>query len=157
MSWFREQFTFSDLQRLLFRLSEHVRAFQGLTPAEISDLLGSSEKCTFAPGVHIVKEGNVGTHMYIILSGEARVLKSGRDGPVELARLVGADSFGEMALADNEARSASVVADSDCVLVRINDQIINTRPEIGLKVYRNITKVLSARLRTADELLAWRL
>lgn len=157
MSWIREQFTFTDLQRLLFRLSEHVKAFHGLTPAEISDLLGSSEKCTFAPGAHIVKEGNVGTHMYIILSGEARVLKSGRDGEVELARLVAADSFGEMGLADNEARSASVVADTDCVLVRINDQIINARPEIGLKVYRNITKVLSARLRAADELLAWRL
>jgi CRP-like cAMP-binding protein len=157
MSWIREQFTFTDLQRLLFRLSEHVRAFQGLTPAEISDLLGSSEKCTFAPGAHIIKEGNIGAHMYIILSGEARVLKSGRDGEVELARLVPADSFGEMALADNEARSASVVADTDCVLVRINDQIINARTEIGVKVYRNITKVLSARLRAADELLAWRL
>ena len=36
MSWIREQFTFHDLQRLLFRLSEHVKAFQGLTPAEIS-------------------------------------------------------------------------------------------------------------------------
>ena len=157
MSWIREQFTFSDLQRLLFRLSEHVRAFQGLTPAEISDLLGSSEKCTFGPGAYIVKEGNVGTHMYIILNGEARVMKSGRDGGVELARLAAADSFGEMALADNEARSASVIADTDCILVRINDQIINSRPDIGLKVYRNITKVLSTRLRAADELLAWRL
>lgn len=157
MSWIREQFTFSDLQRLLFKLAEHVRAFQGLTPAEISDLLGSSEKCTFAPGAYIVKEGNIGTHMYIILSGEARVMKSGREGEVELARLAPADSFGEMALADNEARSASVVADSDCVLVRINDQAINSRPDIGLKVYRNITKVLSTRLRAADELLAWRL
>ena len=157
MSWIREQFTFADLQRLLFKLSEHVRAFQGLTPAEISDLLGSSEKCTFGPGAHIVKEGNIGAHMYIILSGEARVLKSGREGEVELARLTAADSFGEMALADNEARSASVIAETDCVLVRLNDQIINSRPEIGLKVYRNITKVVSARLRTADELLAWRL
>jgi CRP-like cAMP-binding protein len=79
MSWIREQFTFADLQRLLFKLSEHVRAFQGLTPAEISDLLGSSEKCTFGPGAHIVKEGNIGAHMYIILSGEARVLKQRPD------------------------------------------------------------------------------
>ncbi len=157
MSWIREQFTFQDLQRLLFRLAEHVKAFQGLTPAEISDLLGSSEKCTFVPGAYIVKEGNVGNHMYIILAGEARVVKSGRDGEVELARLGAADSFGEMGLADNEARSASVIADSDCVLVRINDNAIHATPEVGLKVYRNITKVLSARLRTADELLAWRL
>ena len=157
MSWIRELFTFSDLQRLLFKLAEHVKAFQGLTPAEITDLLGSCEKCTFAPGAYIVKEGNVGTHMYIILNGEAVVTKSGREGEVELARLSSADSFGEMALADNEARSASVVADTDCVLVRINDQIINSRPEIGLKVYRNIARVVSARLRAADELLAWRL
>jgi serine/threonine-protein kinase len=157
MSWIREQFTFNDLQRLLFKLAEHVKAFHGLTPAEISDLLGSSEKCSFAPGAHIVKEGNLGSHMYVILSGEARVLKAGRDGEVELARLSPADSFGEMALADKEARSASVVADTDCVLVRLNDQIINSRPEIGLKVYCNIAKVVSARLRAADELLAWRL
>ena len=157
MSWVREQFTFHDLQRLLFRLAEHVKAFQGLTPAEISDLLSSSEKCSFAPDSYIIKEGSIGTHMYIILNGEARVVKAGRDGEVELARLEPAASFGEMALADNEARSASVIADTECILVRLNDQIINSRPEIGLKVYRNITKVLSERLRTADELLAWRL
>jgi CRP-like cAMP-binding protein len=157
MSWIREQFTFHDLQRLLFRLSEHVKAFQGLTPAEISELLGTAEKCSYAAGSSIVKEGSVGQHMYIILNGEARVMKSGRDGEVELARLMAADSFGEMALADNEARSASVVADSECILVRLNDHTINANPEIGLKIYRNIAKVLSSRLRAADELLAWRL
>jgi CRP-like cAMP-binding protein len=157
MSWIREQFTFHDLQRLLFRLAEHVKAFKGLTPAEISELLGSAEKCSYGPGKHIVKEGSIGTHMYIILNGEARVLKSGRDGDVELARLGPADSFGEMALADNEARSASVVADTECILVRLSDQTINANPEVGMKVYRNIVRVVSSRLRAADELLAWRL
>ena len=115
MSWIREQFTFHDMQRLLFRLAERVKAFQGLTPAEISDLLGSSEKCTYEPGAYIVKEGSIGKHMYIILNGEARVEKSGRDGEVELARLESADSFGEMFLADNEARSASVRPSCNCV------------------------------------------
>ncbi len=157
MSWIKEQFTEADLQRMLVRLAEHVKAFHGLTPAEISEVLGKSEKCSFPSGSYIVKEGNIGSHMYIILSGEARVFKDSRDSPLVLARLVAADSFGEMALADNEARSASVKADSDCVLVRINDKVINSRPEIGLKVYRNIAKLLSARLREADELLAWRL
>lgn len=157
MSWIREQFTFHDLQRLLFRLAEHVKAFKGLTPAEISEILGSAEKCSYRPGSYIVREGSIGTHMYIILNGEAKVLKSGRDGEVELARLSAADSFGEMALADNEARSASVVADTDCILVRLGDQNINANPEIGAKVYRNIVRVVSSRLRAADELLAWRL
>lgn len=157
MTWIREQMSFHDLQRLLFKLAEHVRAFQGLTPAEISDLLASAEKCSYTPGMAIIKEGTIGNHMYIILDGEASVVKAGTDGNVELARLGPADSFGEMALADNEARSASVIAESDCILVRLNDQAIKSKSEIGLKVYRNIAKVLSARLRAADEMLAWRL
>lgn len=157
MSWIREQFTFQDLQRLLFRLAEKVKAFHGLTPGEISDLLVHSEKCSFTAGAYIVKEGNTGKHMYIILSGEARVMKTGRDGEVELARLGAADSFGEMALADNEVRSASVIADDTCVLVRLDDKVIHSKPEIGLKVYRNIARLLSSRLRNADEMLAWRL
>lgn len=157
MSWVREDFTFQDLQKLLFRLSERVKAFQGLSPAEIGEVLAHAEKCTFAPGMAIVKEGNVGTHMYVIINGEASVSKRGRSGGVELARLAAADSFGEMALADNEVRSASVTTLTPCVLVRLNDQIVNARPEVGLKIYRNICRVLSSRLRSADEALAWRL
>lgn len=157
MSWVREPFTFHDTQRLLFKLSERVKAFQGLSPNEIGEVLSNAEKCTFAPGMAIVKEGNVGTHMYIIIDGEAAVTKQGRGGEVELARLGATDSFGEMGLADNESRSASVSALTPCILVRLNDSIVNARPEIGVKIYRNISRVLSARLRSADEALAWRL
>lgn len=157
MGWVREDFTFHDVQKLLFRLAERVKAFHGLSAAEIGEVLAHAEKCSFEPGMAIVKEGNLGTHMYIIISGEAAVTKKGREEPFELARLVAADSFGEMALADNATRSATVTALSPCVLVRINDQILNSRPEIGLKVFRNISHVLSARLRSADEALVWRL
>jgi CRP-like cAMP-binding protein len=157
MSWTREQFSFHDLQRLLFKLAEKVKSFRGLTPAEIGEILTHAEKCTFDPGVAIVKEGNTGPHMYIILEGEARVTKKGRDGEVELARLSAPDSFGEMALVDKEVRSATVSADTFCVMVRLDDKAFQAKPEIGLKVYRNIAAVLTERLRSADELLAWRL
>lgn len=157
MNWVRDEFTFQDRQKLLFRLGEHVKAFHGLTAAEIGEVLTNAEKCSFEAGMAIVKEGTRGTHMYIIIDGEAAVHKRGRQGPVELARLGAADSFGEMALADNEMRSASVTAMTDCVLVRLNDQIVNARPEVGAKIYRNISRVLSARLRSADEALVWRL
>lgn len=157
MSWIREQFSFHDLQRLLFKLGERVKAFHGLAPADIGDLMARAEKCTFEPGMAIVKEGNTGTHMYIILEGEAKVTKKGRDGDVELARLGAPDSFGEMALIDKEVRSATVTAEGFCVLVRLDDRAIEAKPEIGLKVFRNIAGVLCERLRGADELLAWRL
>ena len=157
MSWVREQFSFHDLQRLLFKLAERVKAFQGLKPGEIADLLATAEKCTFTPGMAIVNEGSVGSHMYLIIDGEAKVTKQGRDGEVELARLGPADSFGEMSLADREARSATVTALTSCILVRLSERAIDTHPEIGLKVFRNISRLLSERLRNADEMLAWRL
>ncbi len=157
MTWIKEEFHYTDLQRLLVKLAEQVKAFKGLTPAEMTDLLVQAEKCTYQEDAIIIKEGNVGTHMYVILDGDAVVTKKGHDGEVELARLTAADSFGEMALADNEVRSASVKALSHCVLVRISEQALSRKPEIAMKVYHNITKVLSERLRNADELLAWRL
>ena len=157
MNWVREQFTFQDLQRLLFKLAERVKAFHGLSPSEIGDLLSHAEKCSFDPEMTIVKEGSGGVYMYVIIEGEAAVEKLGRNNSVELARLGPTDSFGEMALVDNEARSASVKALTPCLLVRLDDKAINAKPEIGLKVYRNISRVRAARLRVADEALVWRL
>jgi CRP-like cAMP-binding protein len=157
MNWIKEEFDFNDLQRLLFKLTEKVKAFQGLTPAELTDLLSHAEKCSYEQDAIIVKEGSVGTHMYIIIHGDAVVSKKGADGDVELARLTSADSFGEMALADHEARSATVKALTPCILVRLSDQALRRKPEIAMKFYRNMSRVLSQRLRNANELLAWQL
>jgi CRP-like cAMP-binding protein len=156
-NWVREPFTFHDVQRLLFRLAERVKAFQGLSPAEIGEVLSRAEKCSFDPDTLIVKEGSGGMYMYIIIDGEASVEKRGRTNDVELARLGPTDSFGEMALVDNETRSASVKALTPCVLVRLDEKSINAKPEVGVKVYRNISRVLAERLRVADEALVWRL
>lgn len=157
MNWTREEFGFQDLQRLLFKMAERVKAFRGLAPGDIADLLSHAEKCTFETGMAIVREGNTGTHMYILIEGAATVVKQGREGEVELARMEPADSFGEMALTDREARSATVRALSRCVLVRLDIQAVESRPDIGMKIYRNIARLLAERLRNADEQLAWRL
>ena len=157
MNWIKQDLNFGDLQRLLLRLAEKVKAFQGLTQAEIMSLLSNAEKCSFDPDAVIVKEGNAGTHMYIIIHGEAVVTKKAHDTDVELARLTAADSFGEMALADKEVRCATVTALTACILVRINDQALNHNPEIAMKLYRNMSRVLAERLRNANELLAWQL
>ena len=157
MGWIKEEFNFTDMQRLLTKLADQVKVFQGLTPHGLSELLSHAEKCSFDPEAIIVKEGNVGTYMYVIIYGDAVVTKRGHDADVELARLTAADSFGEMALVDQEVRSATVKALSPCILVRINDNALARKPDIAMKFYRNMAKVLSERLRQANELLAWRL
>ena len=95
--------------------------------------------------------------MYIIIEGEAVVYKLGHDGEIELARLKATDSFGEMALADRGARSATVRALTPCVLLRLGEPTLSGKPLLAMKIYRNIAKVLSERLRSTDDLLAWRL
>lgn len=157
MGWIKEEFNFTDLQRLLTKLAEQVKVFQGMTAGDLTDLLSHAEKCSFDPDAVIVKEGNVGSYMYVIIYGEAVVSKRGHDSDVELARLTAADSFGEMALLDQEVRSATVKALTTCILVRINENALSRKPDIAMKFYRNMAKVLSERLRQANELLAWRL
>lgn len=155
-NWIKQEFNLNDL-RILHKLAEHIKVFRNLTPAEISDLLAKAEKCTYAPGTVIIKEGSVGAYMYVIFDGTAIVSKKGNGGEVELARLNAADSFGEMALADREARCATVTAMTSCVLVRLGEQLLIRNPEVAMKVYRNITVLLSERLRRSDEKLVWQL
>ena len=155
-NWIKQDFNLNDL-RLLHKLAEHIKVFQDLTPAEISGLLAKAEKCTYHTGTTIIKEGSVGAYMYVIFDGTAIVTKKGNEGDVELARLNAADSFGEMALADREARCATVTAMTSCVLVRFGEQLLVRNPEIAMKVYRNVTMLLSERLRRTDEKLVWQL
>lgn len=155
-SWVKQEFNLNDL-RILHKLAEHIKVFRNLTPAEISGLLAKAEKCTYQNGISIIKEGSVGAHMYIIFDGTAVVTKKGSEGEIELARLNAADSFGEMALADREARCATVTAMTTCVLARIEEQTLTRNPAVAMKVYRNITVLLSERLRKTDEKLVWQL
>lgn len=157
MAWQREDLSFHEQQRLLLKLTEKVKAFAGMSTADVMTLIGQCEKCMFPPLAEIVTEGNIGKHMYIILSGEARVIKQGREGGTELARLGPADSFGEMSLIDQTPRSASVIADCECHMMRLSTQWLDARPDLAAKIYLNIAKILTARLREADELLAWRI
>lgn len=142
-------------QKLLQKLSERVQAFNTLLPAEIGELLRLSEKKKYTAGMPIVREGERGQNMYVILSGAAKVTKRLPDGQEkQLALLAPADAFGEMALVDGETRSADVIAAVDCILVSISALTINKgNPSVGLRIYRNLCRVLAERLRETQKLV----
>ena len=131
-----------------------VSLFKQFTDEEVSSLVALSRVRAYKPGEFIVKEGERGTTFYYLLSGQAAVLK-GRDpehAPV-LALLDSGEYFGEMALLDNSARSASVVArtDVECLLVPEWEFMatLRSQPEMAIKVLR----VLSQRLRLSNQAL----
>lgn len=150
-NWIKEAFTFQDLQRIMFKLIDRVPVFAELSQQELIDLLANAEKCTFAPGDCILNEGSTGHFMYVITEGAASVAKKDAGGKAnELAVLGAGDSFGEMSLVDKDPRSASVTATADCVLIRIPESACWKNPVVSAKIFRNVSRILSRRLREAD-------
>lgn len=154
--WTKEKTDFSDMQRLMSRLIEKVSFLQGLTHKEVEKLLESSEKCTFEAGETIVRQNSTGAFLYVMIAGTVVVLKApspsdGKKPPRELARLNAGDCFGEMSLVDRDSRSASIIALAPCVLIRINEMACWKDPHTSAKIFHNIARTLSRRLRTMDE------
>ena len=103
-----------------------------------------------AVGEEIFHKGDLGTGMYVIYTGEVVIL----DGDTELARFGRGDFFGELALLDTEARSATAEAITDVRLLRIDqDDFYDLMEERG-EVLRSIVRSLSGRIRRQNELLA---
>jgi CRP-like cAMP-binding protein len=99
----------------------------------------------------ILFEDDPGDSLYIVSTGQVKVVLIGEDGrEVILSVLNDGDFFGEMSLIDDEPRSAHVIAmrDSRLLVLRRDDfqQQISQHPSIAVK----LLKVLVQRLRRAD-------
>src|SRR6188472_2689168 len=85
------------------------RLFEGLSDATI-DFLARELRAELIPtGQLLITEGEIASHMFLVLSGEVEVLhKGGSDHDVRVALLGPGDWIGEMAVLDVQPRSASV-------------------------------------------------
>lgn len=83
-----------------------VPLFSGLSKSQVRTLATTAKERSFQAGQTIVKQGEKGIGFYLILSGQARVSKSGT--PVGV--LSAGQFFGEMALLDEQPRTADVMA-----------------------------------------------
>jgi CRP/FNR family transcriptional regulator, cyclic AMP receptor protein len=139
-----------------------VPLFAGLSDPKISLVAGITTQRIIEAGTSIVKEGEKGSDLFILLEGEVEVsrtllLKIAGQGldqrDKSLMRLTADDHafFGEMALFDESSeRTASVVAKSQCVLACISRdkffRLAESDKEIGFIVLKNIVTILISRL-----------
>jgi CRP/FNR family cyclic AMP-dependent transcriptional regulator len=105
-------------------------------------------------GETIFSEGDEGTFMCIVHEGRVSVIKTDINLTAVVMGTEGAGrAFGEMAVLDGERRSASCVAETDCVLLTLAKSAMNSmleqQPSIGVKILSAIAASLSHRMRFA--------
>ena len=111
------------------------------------------------PGVEIIREGDGGDFMLMVLEGRIEVLRRDRwNTPQLLAEVDAGRTLGEMSMIDGEARFATCLA-TEPVLIAVLDReslarIIVEQPLLGAKILMELVLMLSQRLRaTSDRLM----
>lgn len=96
------------------------QTFSRLPADKLAAVLLKLEEVPVKLGDVVIRQKDPGDYFYIVKSGRYTVSRRTAPGQVEiLAPLAEGDSFGEAALLSGEARNASVVADTDGVLLRL--------------------------------------
>ncbi len=105
-------------ERLLRNLMATHRLFQPFNRAQRRDLLRRFTSHDVAPGTDIIREGDEGTGLFVVLSGEVGVGKESADGSaMPLATLRSGDVCGEMSLSGQSATTATVTASRPTTLL----------------------------------------
>ena len=151
-NWFR------PINKTTLDLLRSVPVFVGLSDRELRKVERYMVVRKFVEGEYVFAQREPGAGMYIVVSGRIKVtMASPHESTKDLATLGDGDFFGEMALLDESARSASVIATSanlELLSFFRGDllKLVQEYPDIASKILWNIGIVLSDRLRKNNEL-----
>jgi CRP/FNR family cyclic AMP-dependent transcriptional regulator len=142
----------------LYEVLSKVPIFQDLSRREFERIRGILHRRSFSADEAIVKEGDMGVGMYVILSGEVAILQeTDEGGMVELATFGEGDFFGDQVLLDESARTASAIARAQTRAVGFFRpdllELIERNPHLGLKIVMRLSHMISVRLRHTNRLL----
>ena len=110
------------------------------------------------PGVEIIREGEGGDFMLMLLEGRVEVLKRDRwNSPQVLASVEAGRTLGEMSMIDGEPRFATCVAAEPSLIAVLDREslarIIVEQPLLGAKILMELVLMLSQRLRATSQRL----
>lgn len=145
--------------------------FENLTPEQLELIASISTLITCNTGDVVIEQGTASDELYIIADGEVDILmdpsltgESSTSEQIIITTLRRGQSFGEMALVDQEIRSASArCGQQDTRLVVIPRlklmELCQSHPTLGYRLMHNLAADLATKIRTADtqmrEWLTW--
>lgn len=128
--------------------------FYELYDEEIEKLVADCSVVKFKDGEPIIKEGDTGSELYVILSGNAYTTKLLRDQALRVGELKKGDVFGETVLINEPLRATSVIASGQCDVLIVDHETIFKLFKSDTKIFAvlvlNLARMLTARLRASS-------
>ena len=125
--------------------------FSGLDGRELDSIASSFKERNYSEGERIAQEGSGGIGFFVIEEGRAKVTREGQD----LATLGPGDYFGEVALIDEGARTASVTAETGLRCYGLTSwefrPLVETNSSIAWKLLQAMARMLRDAQRRGDE------
>jgi CRP-like cAMP-binding protein len=125
--------------------------FRELDDEDLSKVAEVATEETYTASNQVFVEGTQGDALFVVKYGTVLVLKKGREGKEEVARMGPGQHFGEMAVIDDDTRSATVEVIENTGLIRITrgdlENLLEQNDSLAHRVYKAFTKYLSRRLR----------
>jgi CRP-like cAMP-binding protein len=132
-----------------------VKILADLAEAQLLHFVEFMEVQRVRQWTEIVKQGQHGDAMYLVLEGELRVrmMVSGKE--TILVTLTAGEFFGEISLFDQGPRSADVVANNDSLLLKVTaaafEKLRGEAPDLAASFLYAIAKTLTARIRADNK------
>ncbi len=117
-----------------------VPLFTGFSKRHLRRLAERADEVVFEAGEKIVQEGLLGETLFVVLEGQARVARRGRT----VARILPGDFFGELSALDGGPRTATVLAETTLVAVRLFRHtlldLLVAEPVLALKLLEGVAR-----------------
>ena len=124
--------------------------FRSLSEKQLASLGAHAAWRVYEKGDVILRQGELADSLFIIASGQVKVYMSEGDREVILKTLSSGDFFGEIAMLDQEPRSASVAAMERCHLQTLSYRSFQRTMEGSADIAKRVLETLAKRLRDAD-------
>lgn len=157
--------TNSDLIKATRKIADNP-FLNGLLPEELNELLGYCKLCKIKMNEVIMYEGDIGDAMFFLVEGVVNVTKNLtlKTGPKDYSSMEKAIDkldaskafvFGEMAMFENDVRSATITAATDCLLFEIKrkdfEELAQKNPRLGYILVKIIARLLCERVRKNNQ------
>jgi CRP-like cAMP-binding protein len=144
-------------QQIIKKIADRVAIFAHLPQDGLLAALALGEVQHYRAGDVLFREKDLGRSFYVVIVGAVDVVKEREGRAVRVASLGVGECFGEMALVRDDLRTATVLAQVDCVTLCFQRARIDAYASIASVIYKNIAGVLARRLDERNSSMADRM